>query len=367
MRYEAFLLVISASSILCGACGDDTSGGPEFEELPALLSERLCPEIESCFDARTRMIAFGEAGCAAQLQAQLEDGDFAHVKAAIEDGRVSYDASQIEPCLDSVAGVGCEFASTRVFEDGACERVFEGSVALGGDCAVDAECTGEAFCRFDAECPGTCTALLGPGDACEDDDQCEDGLACPDEISACTALADSGDACGGAVAAPCRADRVCVGEDEDTGAAGTCRTLTELFSLALGEPCDLDAGELCSEGLSCVVTSLQGGMAEFECQERVDSGEACSFGVPSPCPVDEYCDVNLPAGMVDGTCEPLPRAGETCVDVAGAPNCAPGLFCDVDNRCHALSRLGQPCASDDGCASGECVIGSCDRPQTCTP
>jgi hypothetical protein len=94
-------------------------------------------------------------------------------------------------------------------------------------------------------------------------------------------------------------------------------------------------------------------------------GEACTFGVPTPCPVDEYCDVDLSAGVVDGVCTKLPRAGETCVSEAGVFGCAPGLFCDVDNHCHALNRLGQPCASDDGCASGVCDTGTCRRPESC--
>ena len=361
--------VLAAAVLAAAACGDDDSGdgGPAFEALPSLLAARLCPELLSCFDGRTQQNLFGEAGCEARLIAQLEDGDFAYVEDAIEAGRVSYDSSQIEPCLQAIRGVGCELATTRVFEHEACERAFTGTIALGDDCNVDAECEGVAFCRRDGSCPGTCSELLGPGDPCEQDDDCEDGLACPDELGTCAALAEEpGEPCGGGVSGSCRADLVCAGEDEAVGAAGTCTTLEDLFAGELGEACDFDAGELCEVGLSCTVESIANdGTTEIVCAEPVGSGDDCKFGVPSPCPVDEYCDADIQAGMADGTCRPLPGAGDACVEVPGSPGCAPGLFCDVDDRCHARNRLGQPCASDDGCASGNCMAGTCERPEAC--
>lgn len=367
------LRILAAAAVAlaaAAACGDDDGGGdggPAFEELPSLFAERICPELTSCFDRRTRDSLFGPDGCEGRVTAQLEDGDFAYVADAIEAGRVTYDASQIEPCLSQVEGIGCELATVRVLEHEACERAFAGSVELGDDCNVDAECVGVAFCKHEGACPGTCSELLGPGEPCEEDDDCEDGLACPDEAGTCTALVEEpGDACGGGVAGSCRADLVCVGDDEVLGTAGTCKTYDELFSAELGEPCDFDAGELCEVGTSCVVESVAAdGTTEIVCAEPVGSGEDCKFGVPSPCPIDEYCDADIMAGVVDGTCTALPTAGERCAQVPGTPPCAPGLLCDVDDRCHARNRLGQPCASDAGCASGNCVSGNCERPEQC--
>jgi hypothetical protein len=61
-----------------------------------------------------------------------------------------------------------------------------------------------------------------------------------------------------------------------------------------------------------------------------------------------------------------------------SPACAPGLHCDVDNRCHSRAGLGQACESHRGCASGRCTWpdgmngmpdmskqGTCDRPEVC--
>jgi hypothetical protein len=369
---NALRILAAAALAAAGACGDDSgggdgNGGPAFEDLPSLFAERLCPELTSCFDARTRDSIFGPDGCEGRVTAQLEDGEFAYVEDAIEAGRVEYDASQMEACLARLDGIGCELATVRVLHHETCERALTGSVELGGDCNVDAECVGVAFCRREGACPGTCSELLGPGEPCDEDDDCEDGLACPDDVGSCTALVEeAGDACGGGVAGNCRADLVCAGADEDLGTAGECKTRAEVFSGELGEPCDFDAAELCEVGLSCVVQSIAAnGTPEVTCAEPVGSGDACQFGAPSPCPVDEYCDADIALGDINGTCMPLPEAGEPCAEVPGTPPCAPGLLCDVDNRCHARNRLGQPCASDDGCASGNCVVGMCERPEEC--
>ena len=352
---------------LVSACGDDAGGGGrEFEELPPLVAESLCTEVEACLDPGSLATLFGADGCVERLTAQIDDSDFVYLQDAIEAGRIEYDGRRIDACLAQISGIGCGFATTRVFDDAACRSAFGGSAQEGDDCTVDAECTGAAFCDLDS-CPGTCTARLSAGDPCQEDDQCEDGLSCGDE-GTCSAPVAAGDPCGGGVAGSCAPGLFCVGEDEDAGTSGTCRDVDELFRADLGDDCDFDRGELCAEGLSCVVMELGAdGTLRLGCVEPSESGAACSFGVPSPCPGGEYCDANIAAGMVDGTCQPLPGAGERCVVLTGSQACEPGLVCEVDGRCHPVNRLGQPCASDQGCASGLCVAGNCERREACEP
>jgi hypothetical protein len=363
------------------ACGDDSGGdgsdggpgdsgpadrAPTFEELPQLVAEKICVEVEACLDERSLTTLFGADGCVRRLVAQIQDSDFVYLEDAIEAGRVSYDGSQIEACLDQFAGIGCDFATTRIFDTAACRSAIGGSAQEGDECTVDEECTGETFCQLDS-CPGTCTPRLTAGDPCEDDDQCEDGLTCADDDT-CSAPAEAGDACGGGVAGSCAAGLFCVGEDEAQGTAGTCREYGELFQAGLGDACDFNSGELCADGLSCVVTALGAdGNAQLSCVEPSDSGAACNFGAPSPCPGDEYCDADIATGMIEGTCQPLPGAGERCIALPGSPDCEPGLVCEADGRCHPVNRLGQPCASNDGCASRLCVGGNCERPEACEP
>jgi len=365
---------------LLAACGDDAGPkGPAVRELPALYAASLCPEVEACLDSRSLEQVFGDIGCETWLTAQGEDGDVPALQSAIDDGRVDYDPSQVEPCLAELEGLGCDFSSARALSRGVCEKIFTGTVEVGGDCDVDQECEGVAFCQKGKSCPGTCARLLGPGDPCDDDDQCEDGLRCGSD-RACAAPAGEGDACGGSLDTECAPALLCIGDDDTTGAAGSCARSEDVFVGDEGDACDFDTGVLCKSPLSCIVESFDAttGAITLVCAEGVSAGEPCKFGAPSQCPVDQRCDADISVGDVAGTCVPLPRAGEVCVMTTASPECAPGLHCDVDARCHSLARLEHACESDDGCASGHCgwpegedgkpdhtMQGRCERPEVC--
>jgi hypothetical protein len=364
---QGLRLIGAAALIALFGCGggdddDDAAGGIAIDDLPAKLAERACAEVESCFDARSLEQLFGEDGCAERFAAQFEDGDFAHLKDAVEDGSVAYDEKQAQKCLDAIEGLGCDFGTTRLLGIGACDSTFEGKQKLGEPCNIDAECDGKTFCKHGAACPGECSALLGPSERCERDDACEDGLSC-DDSDTCAAPVAEGKACGGDVAAECAPGLACIGADDDS--AGTCRALDAVFAGKLGDTCDFDSGMLCEGELSCVVDSITAGKPTLVCAERSASGAPCKFGAPAPCPSGEFCTADIAKGETEGTCTELPGAGDACVALTGAPACAPGLLCDGDKRCHPINRLGQPCVSDDGCASKHCVSGRCERPETC--
>lgn len=385
MRPQPSLARPCLASLLCclvsvAACGDDAGPkGPAVRELPALYAASLCPEVEACLDPRSVEQVFGELGCEEWVSAQGEDGDIPALQTAIDEGRVAYDASKVEPCLAELEGIDCDFSTARALSQGVCEQIFTGTVAVGGDCDVDEECKGVAFCQKGDSCPGTCSVLLGPGDPCEEDDQCEDGLRCSAD-GVCAAPAGEGEPCGGSLGTECSPALACVGADDMTGAAGTCTSPDEVFVGEEGDACDFDTGMLCKSPLSCIVESFDPatGALSLVCAKGVSAGEPCKFGAPSQCPIDQRCDADITAGDVEGTCVPLPRAGEVCVMAAGSPACAPGLRCDLDERCHTLARLGQACESDDGCASGHCgwpegedgtpdltMQGTCERPEVC--
>ena len=344
-------------------CGDDDSAaGPSVSELPAVLSKALCHEVEACFDQRTLHSLFGDDGCDKRLLAQIKDGEFANLDAAIDAGRVTYAPGQVAGCLDAIKGLKCDFSTKRVFHARACDAVFEGKVEPGDDCGVDADCKGKAFCQLGDRCPGTCTELQHAGSPCTADDECTDGLACAADV--CTTPAAVDESCNGGVAEDCKPGLFCVGEDADTGKAGTCRSYADVFVNKLDESCDYDTGKLCTEGLSCIVKSIQGTKPNLSCAKPVAAGASCRFGIPSQCPEEEYCDALIALGQAEGKCMPLPAAGEACVAIIGSPACAPGLVCGL-GRCHPISRLGQPCTGDDECASKICRAGRCQSPEAC--
>lgn len=362
-------LALATALLIAWSCSEDggAADAPELEELPERLVAALCPELESCLGDRAGVAFFGPDGCATRLRAQLEDGDFEATIDAVEAGRVLYDGSKVSACLASIKGTGCSFQTRRVLENESCRLVLEGTAALGGDCAIDEDCEGVAFCKLDGDrCPGTCTALLEAGEACTSDDQCADGLACPNDLNLCTAPGRLGEACGRASDAPCAAGLFCLGYTPGNATPGECGDIEELYVAQLGETCDLDAQELCDDDLACAVELPLADPPRFKCMQRHDLGSGCTFGAPSQCPDGAYCSgVDLAAGDVEGTCAELPDEDDACnAEGVGAP-CKSGLRCDADRICRALGRLGDRCASNATCASGNCQDERCERPMTC--
>lgn len=351
------------------SCSDDGGGSasnPSIDELPDLLIEALCPELESCLGERVSQVYFGSGGCAERLRVQLEDGDFSATKAAVESGHVQYDGTKVSACLAAFNGIGCGFETQRVFTSDACNAVLEGDVELGGECALDEECKGAAFCKREGEsCPGTCSALLEAGDACTEDDDCADGLTCPKATGRCVAPGHLGEACGRVTDAPCSAGLVCIGADNAAAQSGECSEPEELYAAQLGEACDLENAVFCDDELACAVVVPIDGEAQFKCMARVDVGDACTFGAPSQCPEGSYCSgIDLNAGDVEGTCADLPDDNDEC-NKSGGQECADGLLCGPDSVCREIGRLGDGCTFDAACASQHCDNGTCARPATC--
>jgi hypothetical protein len=355
------------SLVFAWSCGDDGTGDaePTLEELPDALIEALCPELESCLGENGSRILFGSGGCAERLRQQLEDGDFQATIAAVEAGRVRYDGSQVKACLASFNGLGCGFQTRRSFTSEACVAVLEGDVEPGGDCALDEECKGSAFCKRDGNsCPGTCSELLEAGDTCTKDDECADGLTCASN-DRCIAPGRLGEACGRIADAPCAAGLVCIGADTGTAQAGECSDPEELYGAQLGEECDLETPVLCEEELACAVVMPIEGEPRLACQKRVEIGDACTFGAPSQCPDGSFCSgLDIADGDLEGTCAELPDENDEC-NVNGGQACDDGLHCGGDTICHGIGRLGDGCTIDDDCASAYCDDGTCTRPATC--
>jgi len=348
-------------------CGDSEGGssGPTLEETGAMLVDAYCDLFTSCMPAVFAEQYFGSGGCEARLQANLDDGELLGIQEAIDTGRVTYDGAKVDDCFAAVSALGCGIETARVFNEGSCAEVFVGTVDEGGGCVVDVDCAGNNFCDRSAGCPGTCSAPRTEGGDCEDDDDCVEGLACANDTGKCVARATEGQACGGGVQEDCALGLTCAGDDDETQTPGLCKKNEDVFAGALGDPCDLSATELCEDGLSCVVTSLDGNGATFACAEAVASGAACSLGIPDPCPTGEYCDgIDPNTGDVDGTCTALPGVGDPCVESFGG-QCQPGLVCGDDNHCWGVGRIGASCSGDESCASENCAGGTCAAPATC--
>ncbi len=228
-----------------------------------------------------------------------------------------------------VVGTFCDDADT-----GLCQPLLaQGATCMdSAQCEASLSCTGDPFA--DPPTPGTCEPTPAP---------VADGQACDPELDVCSALCSvcRPEASGGptlcldpgGAGAYCESDLHCRGGFACSG--GACTALPDVELPALGESCD--AGEGCAEGF-CVSGQCVAG----------EEGDPCDADALE-CAGDFICVVVATAG----TCQPLPRAGEACIE----GSCVASAYCSADDQCETLREPGASCEDDVECASGTCLNG----------
>ena len=337
--------------------GGGAAGGETFtlDEMPAKVGEAACGLLERCFGELASLF-LGDIDCEGQFSLQFADGELPAIRAAIEAGRVTFHGELGPACLDDFLNADC--SATGGGPPGACDDIFEGSVAAGGDCTLDEECVGTSFCAVDDACPGTCTARGAAGAPCEESEHCAAGLSCNEGAGECEPPVAVGQACEGDENGQCQVGLMCLGSDEEAGTPGTCTEPSTIFVGDAGDACDLAANSWCKAGLSCVVETAGPTGATFVCAEAATPGGACSFGVPEQCPSTHFCNFDPNTGSFDGTCVERPGAGADCLEAPTGTICAIDLIC-VDDKCGPMQRIGGTCTAGDECYSGNCDGSTC--------
>lgn len=225
-------------------------------------------------------------------------------EAAAQNGTLTLNSCEVETCLPSLSTASCDgldliLEENFVQEIASCYTAWDGALAEGADCSVDAQCAGHQICDRE-DTPNSCTGI------------CVDA-----------GLSGSGQ-CGDKT---CRPDQYCSGEND------ICMTRPDI-----GESCD--AMKVCRANATC-----QGGTC-VEVESRVQSGEACNFS-------DKLCDFELIC--LDGTCTDAAGLNEACSFMG----CEGGLYCSADGICLELGGPSASCTDDAECRSGRCVSGSC--------
>jgi hypothetical protein len=340
-----------------GGAGDGAAGIP-LAEVPARYAAAVCEVYTSCLGELLALFRPGE-DCEKNTTVQLEE-ELAGLQARVDAGRIEYDGTKLQTCLDDVAATGCELLNERAPES--CKAALRGTVAEAGDCQLDEECAGLMYCKIEGSCPGQCTLLEQAGGPCTGNSDCVSGLSCG-ETGRCVAPAEPGESCKGGEP-DCSPGYVCLGNDDDANMPGTCKEIESTFSAMDGDDCSLDA-KLCAAGYVCQITRVDpvGGT----CAAKVGSGDACKAAFPDQCPDDEFCKLNgNPLTPFDGTCTSKPEAGEACgKGLAPEPNiCAPYARCD-DGVCREIAHLGEKCTVNATCYSEHCVGGACVAANSC--
>ena len=371
MHERSAIVLLLASLAACGGNNSEftASGSIAVADLPSELAQALCQAEKDC-NPFFYGVAFSNADCQAVLTEQLEESAFTQIEVAVTAKTVNYDADKARSCISAVNAGSCSVLDNNL--PAICREALSGTVATGGDCDIDAQCSGLSRCEVSGDtCPGTCAPLASAGIACTRDGDCALGLTCSDVTQHCVSPASEGDACKGPSGAECAAGLLCIGNDDDKKVAGTCQTAAAALVGKLGESCDLQAGPWCAAGLSCVVESVT--PPTYKCHASAPTGGACGLGLPTECPQGQFCPLDfgdLVLGKLTANCQALPAQGQACAPALSFSRCAGNLVCDDTTTplapvCVERRTLGQSCSSDALCNSQRCLNQVCVPESVC--
>jgi hypothetical protein len=314
----AAVAMVLAGCIATGGDGDDgddndgaggNNGGQAWTvaqadaRKTAFFAEYICKITFDCpewgdaglltFTGRFRNKAACEAGAIDVLGI-----DLGNEAAAIEGGRLRFDGTKAQACFDEAEAAleaACSGQMPQELGD-ACELMYVGLIAEGGNCLESTECEGDQACiRPDNQCYGTCAPDEDPCRNCTSDQYCEGRQACAPRGSLGATCGDS-DQCVQGVA--------CVD--------GACAEPTANF-LNAGEACGLalqDGGRICQPGSTCVDFVIEQGSATGVCGTPRGADSACFLSLE--CAPGLACGGGDPSTGMAGTCGPLGAMGDSC-------------------------------------------------------
>src|SRR4051794_39406354 len=139
MQKLSAIVLVSTLLAACGGTSEFSSNGSvSIEELPDALGQALCQAQKSC-NPFFYSIAFANVDCRSSLSKQLEEANLTQVQAAITAKTVHYDAVLAQRCVSAVSAGSCGVLDNHLPD--VCRQALTGTVATGGDCDIDSQCS----------------------------------------------------------------------------------------------------------------------------------------------------------------------------------------------------------------------------------
>jgi hypothetical protein len=370
----------SASNLGGGAQGGNTAvtstltpgtGPVAIGDLAHEVSIAVCNLLQSCLVGSSLAKYYGATTqCLSQIEPSATDQLVSQLTAAIARGTATYNGSAARTCLDSYAQLDCDYSNEQALL-AKCSGAWPGSIATGGSCVSNLECSGSmtaAVCASDGTCPGQCQARSALGQNCKSDDDCQLGLKCSSKTDVCVPGLKIGDPCvsGDDTNGACNGMTQCV-QDLNSNQYHCSR-----LSAAVG----LSEGQICDSMLSCdgsLICTATGELTDasssnvFRCQKPVSSGGACRYAIGNACPDGEYCPMQYSDVATGGAhCTAQVAPNQTCQGLY-AYECQNSGRCSITSKkCILRQRIGGTCETNGDCFSNVCTNSVCVAPQDCS-
>lgn len=372
-------LAVAAVLSLGGAC--TSSSSVPIDQITARYATAICSHFASCpaqgESAFVGVLARhpGSVATCESLFAGDGGGNLDALEAAVVSGTVRYDGDAAERCLDAISGQCAPF-DVIVATDANCLSVFQGTVAAGGACTLDEQCSGASHCELPpgGSCAGTCVASVGVGAACSSSKDCADdlggGMSCTttplNPSSHCVLTRVSGAGPG----APCgnldadgdeRSSVYCTGGAFCKLSAGV-QIGTCALPIAVGAACDRDF-DVCAADATCAGTPGATTCRAITVVNQANAG--CNDAALVMCNQLSrlICESSVCVSIGDGT------LGADCrTDINS--DCNSGFYCEDApssslGTCQTKIANGSPCDQSRGCVSGYCDFSTTPGTPTC--
>jgi hypothetical protein len=300
-------VALAALSMVVG-CGNDAL---PFSELRSSVITAACRYEVLCQDYPD------QATCLASTETQPHFFDT--MEADIASGKVIYDGVSARACVDAIDGLSTctrDAFSKLSVSTAVCNKVFTGTVAVGGSCFFSEECVGGGDCLS----TGSCTSYQCCAGACQTP----------------PVTVPPGGICPGSGPSVCAPGTTCV---VDSSGNSTCRA-----PVGVGGSCSVSA--VCASGLYCDLLTTQ------TCKPLVATGGRCDPQVGSPdCKAaQDVCDPTT------SVCTAPLAVGSSCVN--SPEPCVSYASCDATSgTCVERPPVGAAC---DPTYGPSCLAGNCD-------
>ncbi|MDX2051819.1 MAG: hypothetical protein SFV15_05460 [Polyangiaceae bacterium] len=265
--------------LACGQGGPSSASAtnmsvPTAGDFPKRFAAAACENVASCCAAGG--VPFNDTGCRFTAEGTLTG----IIAARTGSGRIILDPVAGEACLKaySAALAGCTNEAAADLVEPACNKLFKGTVALGGQCSESAECaqTDTQVIQCDQ---GLCKVYTGP--SFEEPPTAKFGEACSQSCVMITPHYRSCAQAGSVGGSP----GTCWVEDGLTCSNGSCASVPKLgeactFFCATGAYCDLgrcvpqrESGP-CIQSDACAASAFCG-ITTNECTPKKQDRTAC--------------------------------------------------------------------------------------------
>ena len=346
-----------ASCLFAAACGGLGTRAQPPDASPAEAAAEAQDWDAFCVEKAT-LIYKREMGCLdapalASTSTRASECDLG--RASILAGRAHLHREAMGPCLEALVVLSCDDFWATLAGPSFCPDVLTGATPLGGACLLDQDCVDplHLWCGGGSRCKSTCQKRIADGGPCAASTAtaCLQGSTCDFESGGtCTKIVGEGEACAVGTGV-CGLGLAC-------DPVGTCVPLTS------GTPCDRSFWG-CSLTMKC---EYRASLETSTCVPLKVPGDVCTPGAQE-CGQASFCQ---PGDGGTGTCVPGPRVGGSCGVILSAatilesPECIDG-WCDrvpgeLAGTCQPFRQLGETCGDSKECDQGAgrtCTQGRC--------